>query len=93
MFEQLYFIPYLQKKADIEIILCHQVQVSDFIKEFIEKTPLYVQHVHLEQWQDENFGLCRDTFPHVTILSVVDFVDKYTLQPQNEIEIQYYHSK
>ena len=36
---------------------------------------------------------CRDTFPHGTILSVVDFAENYTLQPQNEIQSQYYHSK
>ena len=33
--------------------MCHQVQVSDFVKEFIEKTHQYVQHVHLARWQDE----------------------------------------
>ena len=26
------------------------------------------------------------------MLSVVDFVENYTLQPQNEIQFQYYHS-
>ena len=69
------------------MILCHQVQFSDFIKEFIEKTPQYVQHVHLAQWYDDKFRLCRDTFPYVNILSTIDIVDKYTLQPQNEIQI------
>ena len=32
-------------------------------------------------------------FPLETILSVVDFVENYTLQPQNEIQSQYYHSE
>ena len=35
----------------------------------------------------------RDTFPRGTILSVVDFAENYTLQPRNEIQSQYYHSK
>ena len=91
--EQLHFIPYLQKKPDIEIILCQQVQVSVFVKEFIEKTRQYVQHVHLARWQDEKFRICRDTIPIGTILSVVDFAKNYTLQSQNEIQSQYYHSK
>ena len=47
----------------------------------------------MAQWQDEQFKLCRDTFPLGTILSVVDFAGNYTLQPQNEIQSQYYHSK
>ena len=90
MFERFHFIPYLQKKTDIQIILCQQVQVSDFVKKFIEKTHQYVQHVHLARWQDEKFRICRDTFPCGTILSVVDFAKNYTLQPQNEIQMQYY---
>ena len=48
--------------------------------------------MHVACWQDENFRACRDTFPIGTILSVVDFVEKYTLQQQNEIQSQYYHS-
>ena len=73
--------------------MCQQVQVSDFVKEFIEKTRQYVQHVHLARWQDEKFRICRDTFPRGTILLVVDFAKNYTLQPQNEIQSQYYHSE
>ena len=42
-------------------------------------------------WEYEQFRICRDTFPLETILSVVDFVENYTLQPQNEIQSQYYH--
>ena len=47
----------------------------------------------MARWQDEQFKPCRDTFPLGTILSVVDFVENYSLQPQNEIQSQYYHSK
>ena len=84
------FLTY-KKKIDIEIILCHQVQVSDFVKEFIEKTHQYVQHVHLARWQDEKFRICRDTFRCGTIFSIFYFAENYTLQPQNEIQSQYYH--
>ena len=47
----------------------------------------------MARWQDEQFKLCRDTFPLGTILSVVDFAENYSLQPQNEIQSQYYHSE
>ena len=86
-------ISFLTKKPDIEIILCQQVQVSVFVKEFIENTRQYVHHVHLARWQDEKFRICRDAFPRGTILSIVDFAENYTLQPQNEIQSQYYHSE
>ena len=45
----------------------------------------------MARWQDEQFKICRHTFPQGTILSVVEFVENYTLQPQNEIQGQYYH--
>ena len=45
----------------------------------------------MTQWQDEQFKICRDTSPHGTIFSVVDFAENDTLQPQNEIRSQYYH--
>ena len=62
------------------------------MEEFFEKTQQYVKHVHVVRWKDEQFRTCRDTFPIGTILSVFDFVENYTLQPQNEIQSQYYHS-
>ena len=71
----------------------HQVQVCDFISEFRGKIQQYIQHVDMAWWQDEQFKICWDTFPLGTILSVVYFAENYTLQPQNEIQSQYYHSK
>ena len=70
-----------------------QVHVCEFIPEFRGKIQYYIQHVHMARWQDEQFKLCRDTFPLGTILSVVDFAESYSLQLQNEIQSQYYHSE
>lgn len=75
------------------MLFLHQVQVYEFISEFHGKIQHYIQHVHMARWQDEKFKLCRDTFPLETILSVVEFAENYTLQPQNEIQSQYYHSE
>ena len=74
-------------------IFFHQVKVCDFISEFRGKIQQYIKHVDMARWQDEQFRICRDTFPLGTILSVVDFAENYTLQPQNEIQSQYYHSE
>ena len=59
------------------------MQVCDFISEFRGNIQQYIQHVDMARWKDEKFRICRDTFPLKTILSVVDFVENYTLQPQN----------
>ena len=47
--------------------------------------------MHVVRWKDENFRICRDTFLIGTMLSVVDFVENYTLQLKNQIQSQYYH--
>ena len=75
------------------IYFLHQVQACDFISEFCGKIQQYIQHVDMAWWQDAQFRICRDTFPLGTILSVVEFVENYTLQPQNEIQSQYYHAE
>ena len=75
------------------LIFMYQVRVCDFNLEFRGKIQMYIQHVDMAQWKDEQFRICQDTFPLGTILLVVEFVENYTLQPQNEIQIQYYHSK
>ena len=69
------------------------MQVCDFISEFRGKIQQYIQHVDMARWQDEQFRISWDTFPLRRILSVVEFAENYTLQPQNEIQSQYYHSE
>ena len=78
---------------NIVYFFSHQVQVCEFILEFCGKIQWYIQHVDIARWQDEKFRKCWDTFPLETILSMGDFADNYTLQPQNEIQSQYYHSE
>ena len=52
-----------------------------------------MQGTHRDQWLDLQFKLCKDTFPLDTIVSVVDFTENYTLQPQNEVQAKYYTSQ
>ena len=75
------------------LIFMYLVRVCDFIPEFRGKIQQYIQHVDMARWKDKQSRICRDTFPIRTILSVVEFAENYTLQPQNEIQIQYYHSE
>ena len=53
----------------------------------------YARHTHRARWLNLQLKLCEDTFPLDTIVSVVDFVEKYTLQPQNEVQEKYYTSQ
>ena len=72
--------------------LIYWVRVCNFMEGLFEITQQYVKHVHVARCQDDKFRMCRDTFPIGTIFLVVDFVENYTLQSQNKIQIEYYHS-
>ena len=74
-------------------LVAKEISVASFISDF--KTNLfykYARHSHRSQWLDQQFRVCKETFPIGTIISVVDFAENYTLQPQNETQSQYYNS-
>ena len=55
--------------------------ISDFKKNIFYK---YARHSQRSHWLNQQFRMCKETFPIGTIISVVDFSKNYTLQPQNE---------
>lgn len=58
------------------------MSVADFILDFKENIFYkYARHTHRSQWLDQQFRMCKNSFPIGTIVSVADFVDDYTLQP------------
>ena len=57
---------------NIVYFVSHQVQVREFISDFHGNIQQYIQHVDMARWQDEQFRICRDTFPLEAILSMVD---------------------
>lgn len=64
----------------------NDICVAQFMKMFQEKLVyVYIMHTHRARWLDEKFKLCKDTFPLGTIVSIIDFAENYTLQPQNEV--------
>jgi len=69
-----------QERKNIELVTS-KVWVCDFIKDFIENTWQYFYHVDVAWWEDKHFRICKDTFLVGIVLSVVYFVENYTLQP------------
>ena len=79
------------KRCDLVI---EKIPVYEFMKIFCEKIIYeYARHTHRARWLNLQFKLCKDTFPLDTIVSVVDFAENYTLQPQNEVQAKYYTSQ
>ena len=59
-----------------------EISVASFISYF--KTNLfykYARHSYKYLWLDQQFRMCKETFPIDTIILVVDFAENYTLQP------------
>lgn len=52
----------------------------------------YICHTPWPRILDEQFKLCKDTFPLSMIVSFVDFTKKDKLKPQNEVQAMYDHS-
>ena len=74
-------------------LVAKEISVASFISDF--KANLfykYARHSQRSQWLDQKFRMCKETFPIGTIISVVDFDESYTSQPQNETQSQYYNS-
>ena len=68
-------------------LVAKEISVASFISYF-KKNILYkyAKHSHRSQWLDQKFRMCKETFLIGTIISVVDFDENYTLQPQNETQ-------
>ena len=74
-------------------LVAKEIIVASFISDFKENIFYkYARYSHRFQWLDQQFRMCKETFPIGTIILVVDFAENYTLQPQNETQSQYYNS-
>lgn len=74
-------------------LVSREVGVDDFILDFKENIFYkYARHTHKSQWLNQQFRMCKNSFPIGTIVSVVYFAKNYTLQPRNEVQSQYYNS-
>ena len=74
-------------------LVIQKIPMYQFMSMFRENLVYeYARHTHRARWLDTQFKLCKDTFPFGNIVSVVDFVENYTLQPQREVQSQYYNS-
>ena len=61
-------------------LVAKEISVASFILNF--KTNIfykYARHSYRSQWLDQQFRMCMETFPIGTIISIVDFVENYTL--------------
>ena len=61
-------------------LVAKEISVASFISNFKKNIFYkYARHSHRSQWLDQQFRMCKETFPIGTIISVVDFAENYTL--------------
>ena len=69
------------------------ISVANFISDFKENIFYkYARHSYRSQWLDQKFRMWKENFLIGIIISVFDFAENYTLQPQNETQSQNYNS-
>ena len=92
MFEQLHFNPYLQKKILRSFFVTRYKLVTS-------SRNLLKRHINMFNMSIWHNGRMRSLeyveihFPMVLYFLLLILKENYTLQPQNEIQIQYYHSE
>ena len=68
-------------------LVAKEISVASFISDFKENIFYnYARHSHRSHRFDQQFRMRKETFSIGTIISVVEYDENYTLQPQNETQ-------
>jgi len=59
---------------------------SELIAYLKSKFQFFVGHNFVARWQDKMFKSCSENFLVDTLVSIVDFVENYTFEIQNEVQ-------
>ncbi len=65
---------------------------SELIAYLKSKLQFFVGHNFVTRWQDKMFKSCLENFLVDTLVSIVDFVENYTFEIQNEVQSMHWHS-
>ena len=68
-------------------LLENDIPISDFMDKFQSHIYKYIKYSHRSRWKDLEFKHSREVFEPGKILSVVEFSENYTFDPQKEIQI------
>jgi hypothetical protein len=65
---------------------------DEFLAYLKPKLQFFVHHSFVARWQDAQFRKCLDNIPEDAMVSVVDFVENYSFEIQNEVQSMHWHS-
>jgi hypothetical protein len=60
--------------------------LDEFIEYLKPKLQLFVRHNFVARWQDKHYNTCVKSFSINYIVSIVDFVENYNFEVQNEVQ-------
>jgi hypothetical protein len=80
----------LQRK---KLQLVYEETTSDKLVSYLKpKLKTFVRHNFVAKWEDEQFRTCLASFSDDTMVSVIDYVENYSFEVQNEVQSMHWHS-
>jgi hypothetical protein len=58
---------------------------KEFIQYLKPKLQYFVHQNFVVRWEDYQFKICLNNFPNDTIVLIIDFVENYNFEVQNEV--------
>jgi hypothetical protein len=66
--------------------------LDEFVDYLKPKLQHFVRHNFVSRWQDQQFKACVKVVLLDSIVFVIDFVENYSFQVQNEVQSMHWHS-
>jgi len=66
--------------------------IDEFIDYMKPKLQHFVRHNFVMRWENEHFKNCIKFFPTNIMVSIVDFIENYSFEVQNEVQSMHWHT-
>jgi len=64
----------------------------EFIEYMQPKLQHFVKHNFVARWENKHFKRCIKYFPTNTMVSIVDFIENFSFEVQNEMQSMHWHT-
>ncbi len=79
-----------EEKKNLKLVY-KAIVSSELINYLKPKLQFFAYHNFVARWQDKMFKFCLQNFPNDIVVSIVDFVENYSFEVQNEMQSMHQH--
>jgi hypothetical protein len=80
-----------QERKKLQLV--YKETTSDKLVSYLKpKLQAFARHSFVAKWEDEQFQTYLANFPTDSMVSVIDFVENYSFEVQNEVQSMHWHS-